>query len=99
MIYHICSKIHTMNKDDIITTGDLIPIIEKIDKILGLLDSKNKQPLRILRSFQVREILGISPGTLQNLRIQGHLPYTKINGSCYYKREDVEKMLEENRSE
>ena len=47
---------------------------------------------------EVRELLGISPGTLQNLRVNGTLPYTKVGGVVYYQSDDILKMLEENRS-
>jgi hypothetical protein len=33
-----------------------------------------------LKSVDVRKMLNISPGTLQNLRINGTLRYTKIGG-------------------
>jgi hypothetical protein len=47
-----------------------------------------------LRSSQVKKMLHISPGTLQNLRIQHHLPFTKIGGLIYYKRKDIERLME-----
>jgi len=50
-----------------------------------------------LRSPEVREMLDISPGTLQNLRINGTLPYTKIGGVIYYAYEDIVKVLQANR--
>ena len=34
-------------------------------------------------------MLRISPGTLQNLRVNGTLAYTKIGGIIYYKYEDI----------
>ena len=46
-----------------------------------------------LRSGQVREMLGISPGTLQSLRIKGLLRYSKVGGSFFYKQEDIAAML------
>ncbi|WP_421878262.1 helix-turn-helix domain-containing protein [Marinoscillum sp.] len=39
----------------------------------------------------------MSPGTLQNLRINGTLPFTKIGGVIYYDYQDIHKMLTENR--
>ncbi|NGM90830.1 helix-turn-helix domain-containing protein, partial [Parapusillimonas sp. SGNA-6] len=45
-------------------------------------------------SAEVRRLLGISPGTLQNLRAGGTLPYRKLGGSMYYRREDIRKMME-----
>jgi hypothetical protein len=47
-----------------------------------------------LRSSEVRKLLGISHGTLQNLRIKGLLPYRKIEGLMFYKYEDIMKLLE-----
>mgnify|MGYP003584856634 FL=1 len=47
-----------------------------------------------LKSAEVREILKISPGTLQNLRINGILKYKRIGGTIYYNYEDIVKMLE-----
>ena len=47
-----------------------------------------------LKSSEVRKMLGISHGTLQNLRINRSLPYTKLGGIMFYKYEDIEKILE-----
>jgi len=47
-----------------------------------------------LKSYEVRKLLNISPGTLQNLRINGTLRYTKIGGLLYYKLEDIQTLLE-----
>jgi hypothetical protein len=49
-----------------------------------------------LKSYEVRKLLNISPGTLQNLRVNGTLRYTKIGGLLYYKHEDIIKLLEDN---
>lgn len=42
----------------------------------------------------VKELLKISTGTLQNLRINGSLSFTRIGGTLYYNYKDIEKMLE-----
>jgi hypothetical protein len=42
-----------------------------------------------LRSPEVKKLLKISYGTLQNLRINGTLPYKKIGGIIYYKMADI----------
>ena len=49
-----------------------------------------------LKSAEVRKLLKISPGTLQNLRINGTLRYTKVGSIIYYKQEDIDKVLEGN---
>ena len=46
-----------------------------------------------LKSSQVRKMLSISPGTLQNLRVTGALKFTKIGGSFYYERRAIEDLL------
>ena len=52
-----------------------------------------------LKSPEVRELLGISPGTLQNLRVNGTLPFTKVGSMVYYQSDDILRMLEENRGQ
>lgn len=48
------------------------------------------------RSCEVRKMLNISDGTLQNLRVTGKLPSSKIGGIHYYKLADIEGLLENN---
>ncbi|WP_278622493.1 helix-turn-helix domain-containing protein, partial [Prevotella denticola] len=38
-------------------------------------------------------LLNISKRTLQHYRDTGVLPFTQIGHKCYYKREDVERLL------
>ena len=47
-----------------------------------------------LKSYQVKNLLKISPGTLQNLRVNGTIRFTKIGGILYYKYEDIQQLLE-----
>ena len=46
-----------------------------------------------LKSNEVRKLLEISPGTLQTLRDNGTLPFTKIGGLIFYNTDEVDKML------
>jgi hypothetical protein len=46
-----------------------------------------------MKSAEVRKMLQISPGTLQNLRINGTLRFTNVGSLMFYKREDIEKSL------
>ena len=50
-----------------------------------------------LKSPEVRKLLDISPGTLQNLRINGTLPYYKVGGLIYYDYQEILKVIENNR--
>lgn len=83
----------------IITTEDLREFkLELLEDIKLILDNNSGQPAKKwLKSPEVRTLLGISPGTLQNLRINGTLPYTKIGGVLYYDYEDIRKVFEQNR--
>ena len=58
-----------------------------------LINSKPQQQKQWLKSIEVRKLLNISPGTLQNLRINGTLSYTKIGGILYYANSDLENVL------
>lgn len=62
-----------------------------------IFNSKSQQQKQWLKSSEVRKLLNISPGTLQNLRINGTITYTKVGGILYYSSSDLEKVLEENK--
>ncbi|MDX1829313.1 MAG: helix-turn-helix domain-containing protein [Lutibacter sp.] len=83
----------------IITTEDLREFkMELLDNIKQLMNSQSGHiTKKWLKSPEVRELLGISPGTLQNLRINGTLPYTKIGGVLYYEYQEILEVLEKNR--
>lgn len=85
---------------EIITTEDLqVFKDELLDDIKKLLNSKNDPTSKKwLKSYEVRKLLKISPSTLQNLRINGTLPYTKIGGLMYYDHDDIQTLLTTNKS-
>lgn len=80
---------------DILTKEDLqefkVELLEEIKKLIDIKSSKNKS---WLRTTEVKELLKISTGTLQNLRINGTLSYTRIGGTLYYKYKDIERLLD-----
>ena len=80
---------------DIITKEDLQAFrLQLLQDIKNLISKPETTSRQWLKSSEVRQLLKISPGTLQNLRIRGVLRYTKMGGSLYYKQEDIEKVLE-----
>ena len=85
---------------EIITKEDLQLFRRQLLEDLQQLLSK-KQPAQtqkqILKSAEVRKLLKISPATLQTLRINGTLPFSKIGGTIYYRYEDIEKLMDVNR--
>ncbi len=62
-----------------------------------LLRTKNDKPKQWLKSTEVRKLLNISPGTLQTLRINKTLSFTRIGSIIYYAHADIEKLLEQNK--
>ena len=79
---------------EILTKEDLVEfrtkLIKEIERLITKTEPKDEQ---WLRSTQVRDLLNVSPGTLQNMRISGKLKYSKVGGIHFYRQSDVEKML------
>lgn len=84
----------------ILTTDDLysfkVELLEDLKKLFK--ETSGQMDKKWLKSSEVRKLLGISPGTLQNLRVRGSLPFTKIGGVIYYDSADIQKMLNANKN-
>ncbi len=81
----------------IVTTEDLIDFKrELLEDIKAIVTDSPSEAKRWLRSPEVRQLLDISPGTLQNLRINGTLPFSKVGGIVYYPYEGIMRVLQEN---
>lgn len=82
-------------REQLITTGDLITFkAELLNGMKKILKEQSGQPARKwLKSDEVRKLLNISAGTLQNFRLNGTLPYTKIGGVMFYDYEDIRKVM------
>lgn len=84
-----------MTAIDLITREDLKTFKnELLTEIRAIVQPAQGQAKQWLKSIEVRKLLNISPGTLQNLRINGTLRFTKVGGMMYYKLEDIQKLLE-----
>lgn len=85
---------------EVITKEDLErfkkELVEEISAMIGSCSANGQVSKSWLKSIEVRKMLGISIGTLQNLRLNGTLPYSKISGLLYYKYEDILKLMEKN---
>jgi len=80
---------------EIITKEDLKEFkTELLTEIRQLIQPGQGQSKKWLKSVEVRKLLNISPGTLQNLRINGTLRFTRVGSIMYYKLEDINKILE-----
>lgn len=84
-------KVELITKEDLDNFKD--EIIREIRGNRYLKGKQGEQPREWLKSYEVRKLLGISAGTLQNLRLNGSLPYTKIGGLMYYKYGDIQKLM------
>ncbi|SKB97382.1 Helix-turn-helix domain-containing protein [Salegentibacter salinarum] len=82
-----------------ITRDDLqdfkMELLRDIKQLLK--QQKSARIKKYLRSSEVMDYLQISPGTLQNLRLNGTLPYIKIGRIIYYDPGEVQKVMEKNR--
>lgn len=68
-------------------------IIQEINTV-----NQNQAPKKWLRSKEVREMLNVSFGTLQNMRINGSIPFTKIGGTLFYDYDEIVRTLNENKN-
>lgn len=84
---------------NIITTEDLQifkkELIEEIKTIF--LQDRGLHLKQYLKTSQLRKLVPFSAGTLQNIRDNGTLPYTRIGGVIFYAQEDIQKMMDEHK--
>ena len=64
--------------------------------MLPNLSEQNNTLANWLDSQDVTSLLHISKRTLQTLRVNGTLPFSQINNKIYYKKVDVERILQDN---
>jgi hypothetical protein len=84
-----------MMTNELLTREDLQQFrMQLLGELKEILQQPKQSRKQWLKSSEVRKMLGISHGTLQNLRITRSLPYTKLGGIMFYKSEDIEKILE-----
>jgi Mn-dependent DtxR family transcriptional regulator len=87
-----------MFREQLITREDLNEFRSLLlNDLKEIIQTKPQQTKQWLKSKEVRKLLNISPGTLQNLRINGTLTYTKVGGIMYYDNGDIEKLLNGNK--
>ena len=84
-----------MDKNNLVTVQDLQELKAEIISEIKLIIGNSTTQKEWLRSSEVMEMLSISPGTLQNLRINRDIPFTKMGGTLYYERAGVVKALNE----
>lgn len=81
----------------------LLNLTEEVKRIAACIKQFRKTPLEQfnetwLDAQEVMQALHISTRTLQTLRDNETLPFSRINGKFYYKLSDIEQLLESNYS-
>jgi hypothetical protein len=90
------SNMKSVYRDQLVTQADLTTFkISLLETIRQVLSENKRQTIKWLKSNQVKKLLGISTGTLQNLRNNGTLPYSKIGGTIYYDSDEINKLLQD----
>ena len=87
-----------INRDQLLTVGDLEifknNLIQELKNLLG--ETISVPTKKWLKSSEVKKLLGISTGTLQNLRMNGSLSYSKVGGIIFYDYNEIAKLLKDN---
>lgn len=87
-----------MSFEELTTKNDLEELEKRIlEKFENLITQSGPQQKKWLRSKDVQDMLGISSSSLQNMRINGVLPFSKVQGTIFYELGDVLKVLDQNK--
>lgn len=80
---------------EIITREDLSAFkAELLNDLANLLTDHSHKEKKWMRSGEVMKMLKISPGTLQNYRVNGTLSYTRFGNTYYYSHDEIQRLLE-----
>jgi len=82
---------------ELLTKRDLNELRQFLISDLKLLLKTNNQT-EWIRSVEAQELLNCSSSTLQNLRVNNILPYTKLGGTLYYDKGEIEEILKRNKN-
>jgi len=82
-------------RDQLVTLADLQEFKEDLLlSINAIIQVNSPQPVKKwLKSYEVKKLLNISTGTLQNLRANGSLPYSKMGGLIYYDADEINRVM------
>ena len=84
--------IEVLTKDDLLHfKQDLLSELRQILKAPAAEPTK-----KWIKSDEVKKLLNVSPGTLQTLRINRTLQFTKIGGIIYYDWDHIQKIMDQN---
>ena len=85
---------------NILTKEDLQQFkFELFAELKTLLTSVPNQPKKWLKSYEVRNMLGISRGTLQHMSNNGTLFPSQIGGLMFYDYDEILKLMKETKKQ
>ena len=93
-----CSKNDVTMPANIATTEDLQRLKDELLRELRQLiqpatNTTTAEGRQWLKSYEVRQLLGISASTLQTMRLNGTISYTKVGGLLFYSYADILKLM------
>jgi len=83
---------------EFITKEDLETFKNEIVEVITS-NTQSQTSKKWLRSAEVREQLSISSGTLQNMRINGTIPFTNMGPTLFYDWDKIQRILNENEND
>ena len=86
-----------MAKIEILTKEDLNEFKAELIQEFKVVIEAEAQNVQWLKSAEVASILGISTGTLKNLRDSRRIAFTKLGGTLLYCMSDINQVLQANK--
>lgn len=79
----------------LITKEDLDDFRGKLlQELKDFFSVRTEEPKKYLKSYQVKNLLKISSGTLHTLRSNGTVKFTRIGHIIYYNYDDIMQLME-----
>jgi hypothetical protein len=69
-------------------------LLSEMKELLNKQQKANPSQKKWLKSTEVKKLLGLSAGTILNLRVNGTLPYSKVGGIILYDYEEIMKIIQ-----
>ena len=87
-------EISIATQQDLMTfKEEILQELHKVKKEI-MEKSPKKNEVQLLKSHQVQRLLSISAATLQNLRVNGTIPYSKVGGVIFYDKNEIMQVIE-----
>jgi len=71
-------------------------VADAIQSVVGLSPNRDATEKAWLSNREAAKYLNLSKTTLQRYRTSGVLPHSKLGGNIFYRRSDIEALLERN---